>query len=192
MSRTARKVLLHLFLYGQLDLALGVFELTLLAQHIGLGLLGFGELRVVRGEHLLQVRKLPVALAQIIGQRQTGLLRLGVGDGRAFGAQLVGHLVVDALAGLGEVILRLPELGFATAKIRFLGRKLCLELLAGRGDDRGRKRFGQLDLGAAFRADDLWVAHVIGPVVMGRDCIRLCSVARHGERRYPRQSCRSW
>ena len=95
MSRTAPRFCLHLFLYGELDLALGVFELTLLAQHIGLGLLGFGELRVVRGQHLLQFRKLPVPLTEIIRQRETRLLCLGVGDGGAFGPQLRRDLFVD-------------------------------------------------------------------------------------------------
>ncbi len=173
-------------------LALGFLKLPFLAQHLGLDLLGFGKFRVVGGEHLLQVRKLPVALTQIIGQRQTGLLGFGFGDGRAFGAHLGSHLFVEGLAGLGEVILRLLKAGFATPKVSFLGREFRLELLAGRSDHGGRKRFRQLDLGAAVRAEDLRVGHGVGPVVMGRDCIRICSVARVGERRYPRQSCRSW
>ena len=111
----------------------------------------------------MQIRQLPVALAKIIGQRQAGFLCLGFGDGGAFGADLGGHLLVEALAGLGEVILRLPKLSFATAKVGFLGRELRLELLAGRRDHRRRKRFGQLDLGAAVRADDLRVGHGVGP-----------------------------
>ena len=111
LSRTAPRFCLHLLLDGELDLALGVFELALLAQHIGLGLLGFGELRVVRGQHLLQFRKLPVPLAEIIRQRQTGLLCLGFGDGGAFGPQLSRDLFVEALARLGEVVLRLLEAG---------------------------------------------------------------------------------
>jgi hypothetical protein len=55
--------------------------------------------------------------------------------------------------------LRLPEVGFATAKVSFLDRKLRLELLAGRSDHGCRKRFRQLDLGATIRAEDLRLGH---------------------------------
>ncbi|UWU90741.1 hypothetical protein [Bradyrhizobium sp. CB1015] len=39
-------------------------------------LLRFGKLRIVGGEHLLQVRKLAVALAEVICERKTRLLAL--------------------------------------------------------------------------------------------------------------------
>jgi hypothetical protein len=180
------------FLYGQLDFAFGVFEFTLLAQHIGLGLLGLGKLRIVRGEHLLQIRKLAVALAEIVRERKTRLFCLRFGDGGALGPQLGRDLFIDGFARLGEVVLRLPELGLTTAEIGFLGCKLRFEPPAGLGDQGRCKRFGQLDLGAAFRADDLRVVHGFGPVVIARDCIGISGADRAVPRCYPRQSRRSW
>ena len=172
------EILLHLLLDREFDLALGVFELTLFAQHIGLGLLGFGELRVVRGKHLLQIGKLPVPLAKIIRQRQDGPSLPRLRRWRRVRRAAWPRPARRGFAGLGEIVLRLPELGFATAEIGLLGRELRLELLARGGDQRGRKGFGQLDLGAAVRADDLGVAHAIGPLMVKCECIRVSGISR--------------
>lgn len=129
------EILLHLLLDRQLDLALCVVELTLLSQHIGLGLLGFGELRIVRGERLLQIRKLLVALTKIVSERKTRLPCLGLCDGSALGPQLGRDLFVDGFARLDQPVLRLLEAGLTTTKIGLLGRELRLEVLAALRDD---------------------------------------------------------
>jgi hypothetical protein len=46
---------LHLLLDRQVHLALGVVELALLSDQVGLGLLGFGQLGVALPQHLVEV-----------------------------------------------------------------------------------------------------------------------------------------
>ncbi len=116
-------------------------------------MLGVGELRLVGGKDLLQIRKLPVALAKLFGQRQARLPGFRFNDGGAFRLQFGGHLIVDGLARPGEVFFGLFETGLASAKVGFPGRKLLFELPAGIGEQGRGERFGQLDLGSIM----VWV-----------------------------------
>jgi hypothetical protein len=143
---------------------------VLLAQHTGLGGLGLGQLGIVGGQVLPQLGELPVALFKIVGERHTGLLRFSFDDGGTLRLQFGRNLVVDRLAGLGEIVLGLFESRFALAEVGFLCRELLLELPAGLGNERCGEGFRQLDFGMAVRADDLWLGHCVGPVRMGVEC----------------------
>jgi hypothetical protein len=59
------EVLLDLLLHHEVHLTLGFLKLAFLAQHLGLDPLGFGKLRVVGGEHLLQFRTLRNAIGDL-------------------------------------------------------------------------------------------------------------------------------
>ena len=182
------ELLLNLFLYAQLNLAPGVVELALLAQHGGLRLLGLGELFVVGSEHLAQVGQLLVPPAKLVGQRRPGLPCLGLDDCGALSLQSGRHLVVDRLPGLSQLLLGLSELGVAAGKVGLPGSQLRLELLARLGNQRCCERFRQLKFGAALGADDLGVCHGLGPGGIAWNCIGPWDRFCHLGRRYPRQS----
>ena len=155
--------ILHLLLDREVDFAPRIVELALLAKHIRLGLLRRCELLAVGGENLLHLCQPLVAFSEFVGQRQTGPLGLRFGDLGTLGLQLRRHALVDGFPGLRKLLLGLSELRFALAKLLLLRRKLALEAPLGLRDQRGGEGFGQLDRGAAIRADDLWVGHWRGP-----------------------------
>ena len=101
----------------------------------------------------------------------------------ALDLQFGRQLFVDGFPRLGKVILRLPEPSLAAAKVGLLGCELRLELFACLGDERRRKRLGQLDLGATIWADNLRVGHRIGTGATARNCTGILgaaqAVARH-------------
>jgi hypothetical protein len=83
---------LNLFLDGQVHLALGVVELALLLDQVGLGLVGFRQLGVA----LLQnVAELGYLFDLVDGDEPLGLLGLGRGDAIALFIDLGGNLSVD-------------------------------------------------------------------------------------------------
>ncbi len=79
---------LHLFLDGQVDLALGVVEFALLSYQVGLRLLRFGQLGVALLEHFVQVGDFLGPGIKVGRDEALGLLRLGGGDLAAFLVEL--------------------------------------------------------------------------------------------------------
>ena len=148
-----------------------IVKFAFLAKHIRLGLLCRCELFGVGGEDLLHLRQPLVAFAEFVSQRQTGPLGLRFGDLGTLGPQLRRHALVDGFPGFRKLLLGLPEPRFALAKLRLLVRKLSLEAPLSLRDQRGGKGFGQLDRGAAIRADDLRVGHGRGPRIGVAPCI---------------------
>jgi hypothetical protein len=96
-----------LLLHCEFEFPLGVFEGTLLAQHLGPGLLRLAQLRAVGGEKFLQVSELPIPFTKIIRQSKTRLLCFALGDAGAFGFRPGRDLFVDSFARLGAFGLRL-------------------------------------------------------------------------------------
>ena len=144
------QVLLHLLLDREFDLALGDVEFTLLAEHLGLGLLSFGKLGVVRGEQVLQLGKLPIPTAEIVGRAKRALFASASAmavRSTAILAAICSSTASRIFASSACVCLKLC---FAATEVGLLGRKLRLELLARGGDQRRRKGFRQLDLSSAL------------------------------------------
>lgn len=135
--------LLHLLLDRQVEFATGVVKFALLAQDVGLGLLGLSELGVVRGQVLLQLRNLPIALRKVSGQGEARFLGLSFDDGGTLRFELLGDFRVDRLTRLRDCFLRSPQSSLAPGD--FLLRELLFELLAGLHEQRRSQRFGQLD-----------------------------------------------
>jgi hypothetical protein len=81
------EVLLHPLLHRELDLPFGIIDFALLAHD--LGLLGLGELRIFGDKDLLEIRKLPVALAKLFGQRKARLPGFRFNDGARIAFSLV-------------------------------------------------------------------------------------------------------
>ncbi|MGX1168466.1 hypothetical protein AB7M16_004732 [Bradyrhizobium sp. USDA 372] len=126
---------------------------------------------------MLQIRQLPVAFAEFIGDRQPCSLCFHFDDIGPLRLQLCGDLFVDGLASFRDFFAGLLEQRFAPAKVRFLGGKLLVELAARLRNQGRRERFCQLDFSAAARADDLGIGHGIGPRMIVRDSTgRGCAV----------------
>jgi hypothetical protein len=163
----SREILLHLSLHGQLDLAFALFALTLLTQHLGLSLPGFCELRVVNSEHLLQIRKLPVAL-----QRD-----------RLVGIPLDIHRARKVVA---EVPLGIPHLRHVPHRGTSARKSLS------RGDSKATarrpyplRRINRADDDEAFRRSDAFAASASAP--RSRREPRRSGSPRPSSRRYRRR-----
>ena len=150
---------LHLFLDGQVDLALGVVEFALLSDQVGLGLLGFGQLGVPLPEHFVEVGDFLCPCVQIGLDKALGLQGLSDRDLAAFLVEPRGHFGVDGLPGRGHLLLLVTNGGFASGDLGLFLGELDLVPPARVGDQRRRQRLRQLDLGAASWAGQGWFGH---------------------------------
>ena len=163
---------LHLLLDRELDLALRIFELALLAQHIRLGLLR-------RRRAFRCWRRGSAASPPAAGRVRR--VRRPAPDGpvwpplrRSWNARpsaCVATRSSMASRDFASSCSACLSLASRWPKLFFLVRKLPLEAPLGLRDQRGGERFGQLDRGAAIRADDLWVGHGRGPRIGVAPCI---------------------
>jgi hypothetical protein len=94
---------LDLFLDGQVHLALGVVELALLSDQVGLGLLRFGQLGVALTQHVVEFGNLLDLVIKVDGDQALRLLRLGRSDAAALLIDLGGHLGVDGISRRGDL-----------------------------------------------------------------------------------------
>jgi hypothetical protein len=150
---------LNLFLDGQVHLTLGVVELALLSDQVGLGLLGFGQLGVALPQHVVEVGDLFDLGVNIDGHEALRLLGLGRRDATALFIDLGGHLRVDGISGRGDLRLLVANGCFSACDLGFLSGQLGLKTLAGDFDQRRRQRFRQFDLRSASWASEGWFGH---------------------------------
>jgi hypothetical protein len=147
---------LHLFLDREAHLALGVVELALLSDQVGLGLLGFGQLGVALPKHLVEVGDFFDLLVDVDGDQALRLPGLGRRDATALFIDLGGHCGVDGIPGCGDLRLLITNGRFPTGDLSFFSGELVLVPPAGVLDERRRQRFRQLDLGSASWTGECW------------------------------------
>jgi hypothetical protein len=153
------KLRLHLLLDRQLHLALGVVELALLSDQVGLGLLGFGQLGVALPQHLVELGDLFDLGVDVDGDQALRLLGFGRRDTTAFFIDLGGHLRIDGVPGRGDLRLLVANDRFPTGYLGFFSGELVLVPPAGVFNQRRRQRFRQLDLRSAIWARQCWFGH---------------------------------
>ena len=157
-SRTA-ELGLHLFLDRQVHLALGVVELALLSDQVGLGLLGFGQLGVALPQHLVEVGDLFDLGVNVDGDQALRLLGLGGRDPTALFVDLAATWASMASLAAAICCLLVANGRFSTGDLGLFSGQLVLVPPAGVFDQRRRQRFRQLDLRSASWAGEGWFGH---------------------------------
>jgi hypothetical protein len=151
--------LLHLLFDGQVHLAASVVQLALLADQLGLGLLGFGQLAFALTQHALQVQELPVLLVEIGGRELLCLAAFLRDDGLALNGDLFGHVLGNGGLLLGEQGLLAGDLALPLGDLGVLLGHRMLELLARGREHRSGELLRELDFGRAVRALDGGLGH---------------------------------
>jgi hypothetical protein len=150
---------LNLSLNRQVHLALGVVELALLSDQVGLGLLGFGQLGVALLQHVVEFSDLFDLGVNVAGDQALRLLSFCRGDTTALFIDLFGHCGVDGILGGGDLRLLVANGRFAVCDLGLFSGQLVLVPFSGGLDERRRERFRQLDLRSACRAGEGRFSH---------------------------------
>jgi hypothetical protein len=112
----------------KLNLALGVIQLPLFPEEVGLGSLGLGKFRVSLFQDLLKLRDLLCFLIEIAGQGKLGLPGFVGCYFYAFFLKRPGNLVVDGLLRLRDRLFARPERRFPFGNIKILLGKPLLKI----------------------------------------------------------------
>ena len=159
LCASGAKPLLNALLDCQVHLALCVVQLALLADQLGLGFLGLGELRFSLIQDFLKLSDLLGLLIKVGRQGKFCLLSFIYRDLRTLLLQFLGDLVVYRFLRLGDGLLTFTQRCLAIGNVNVLLGQALLVVAAGRFDKRSRKRLCQLDLGLAVRTGDRGFCH---------------------------------